>query len=218
MTQASMSTALVSLAVSLAGAAAFALVTQGFTALTAETARRAAVLRSPVAIPELQGTDQTGRVHGMLADPEHTGPFPRVTIVDFVYTRCETLCSAMGSSYEQLQAEVRARHLEGKVRLLTVSFDPLHDTSTTLVQYAQRVHADPEIWTLMCPTRPEQLPRALAAFGVVVVRAPMGQLLHNSAFHVLDTRGQLVRIVDAGNPLGALDAAVSISGTSESLT
>jgi protein SCO1 len=204
-------TAFATLAVVITAVAAFALVTDGFTVLTTEAARRAFVLRSPIAVPDLQGTDQIGRVHGMLADPEHAGSVPRVTIVEFVYTRCETICSAQASSYQQLQHEIRARHLQGKVRLLTVSFDPSHDTPVTLAKYAQRMHADPSIWTLISPTRSEQVQRALAAFGVVVIPAPLGQFQHNAAFHVLDGRGWLVRIVDADNPLGALDAAVSLS-------
>lgn len=162
-------------------------------------------------VPELQGTDQSGRVYDMLSDPGHDGPVPRVTIVDFVYTRCETLCGAQASTYARLQVELRARHLDGKVRLLTVSFDPSHDTPRTLAQYAQRMHADPAVWTLMSPNRPEQLTRALAAFGVVVVPAPLGQLQHNAALHVVDTRGRLAHIVDVNDPLGALDAAVSLS-------
>jgi protein SCO1 len=211
-------TALATVAVALAGAVAFAQLTHGFTALTTETARRAAVELAPVTVPDLIGKDHLGRARELLADLDHAGRVPRVTIVDFIYTRCESLCSALGSTYQQLQADIRARGLQDKVRLLTVSFDPLHDTPAMLAQYALRMHADPGIWTLMSPTRPEQLAHVLTAFGVVVVPVPPDQLQHNAAFHVIDTRGRLVRIVDVDDPQAALDEALSIGRIRESLT
>lgn len=206
-------TVLATVTVALAGVAAFAQLTHGFNALTAETARRDAVERAPVDVPELPGTDQFGRVHGLLTDLDRADQAPRVTIVDFIYTRCESVCSALGSAFQQLQAEIQIRHVEDKVRLLTVSFDPTHDTPETMVAYARRMHADPAIWTMMSPTRPEQLPRALAAFGIVVVPAPPDQLQHNAAFHVVDAQGRLVRIVDLNDPQSALDEALSIGRT-----
>jgi protein SCO1/2 len=79
-----------------------------------------------------------------------------------------------------------------------------------LRRYAVRVHADPAVWTFMRPQHAEQLPGLLATFGVVVVEAPMEQFQHNAAFHVLDANGRLARIVDPDDPLGALDAALSL--------
>jgi protein SCO1/2 len=201
-------TALATFAVALAGTVAFAQLTHGFTALTSETARRDAVAAVPIEVPVLTGIDQAGRRHALFADIEPVRATPRVTIVDFIYTRCVGVCSALDGSYQQLQAAIQARHLEDWVRLVTVSFDPLHDTPATLAQYAQQMHADPRVWTLMSPQHAEQLPGLLASFGIVVVPAPLDQFQHNAAFHVLDAQGRLARIVDLDDPQGALDAAL----------
>jgi protein SCO1/2 len=206
-------TALATGLVSLAGFAAFAWLTHGFAAVTSETARRQAVAASPIAVPSLQGTDQDGRSRPLFADLGRFGP-ARVTIVDFVYTRCASVCRVLGDDDERLQASILSRHLENRVRLLTVSFDPAHDTSAVLHRYAVRMRADPAVWTLMRPLHAEQLPRLLAAFGVVVVKAPMEQFQHNAAFHVLDANGRLARIVDPDDVSGALDAALSLAPAS----
>ena len=203
-------TAIATSVIALSGVLAFAQLTHGFSALTSETARRDAVAAVPIEVPVLTGIDQAGRRHALFDDIDQAGSTRRVTIVDFIYTRCVGVCSALGGSYQQLQAAIQARHLEDRVRLVTVSFDPRHDTPSTLARYALQMHADPRIWTLMSPQHAEQLPGLLGSFGIVVVPAPFDQFQHNAAFHVLDGRGRLARIVDIDDAQGALDAALSL--------
>jgi protein SCO1/2 len=191
-----------------AGIASLGAVTNGFSAVTSEGARRAEVARRPMAIPEFQAVDQTGRIHGLFADARPGQA--RAAIVVFIYTRCVDVCSATGSALEQLQKQIQERHLEDRVRLVAVSFDPVHDTPAALARYARQRHADPAVWTIASPLHPEQLPGLLGAFGVVVVATPAGGFEHNAAFQVLDTRGRLARIVGAGSPDRALAQALSL--------
>jgi protein SCO1 len=131
----------------------------------------------------------------------------RAVIVDFIFTRCTSVCSALGNSYQQLQADIQEEHLEKEVRLVTVSFDPEHDTPAIIADYARRLSANPETWTLLTPIDSKALRRALEVFGVVRVPAPGGQFIHNAAFNVIDRHGRLARIVDIGQPRKALAAA-----------
>jgi protein SCO1 len=190
------------LAIAAVGVLAFACLTHGFTALTSETARRQAVAAEPIAVPELWGIDQTGKRRALLDKVDH-----RTVIVDFIFTRCTSVCSALGNSYQQLQADILEKHLEKEVRLVTVSFDPEHDTPAIIADYGRRFRANPESWTILTPIDSEALRRALEAFGVVRVPAPDGQFIHNAAFNVIDRRGRLARIVDIGEPRKALAAA-----------
>ena len=204
-------TALATVLVASAGVWAFAILTHGFTSLTAESARRAAVASVPVTVPRLQGVDQNGDVRDLFADPAATARAPRVAIVDFIYTQCNGVCSALGSIYQQLQSKIRERGLEDEVRLISVGFDPSRDTPAALAQYAARMHADSRLWTVTAPLRPAQLPSLLSTFGIVVVPADVpGQFQHNAAFHVLDADGRLARIVDADDPVAALEEAIAI--------
>jgi protein SCO1/2 len=190
------------LAIVVLGALAFARLTHGFTVLTAEAARRQSVAAAPIAVPDLWGIDQKGRRRPLL-DKEDD----RAVIVDFIFTRCTSVCSALGSSYQQLQDDIQEQHLENEVRLVTVSFDPEHDTPDIIADYGRRLRANPEIWTILAPIDSEALRRSLEVFGVVRVSAPDGQFIHNAAFHVIDRRGRLARIVDIGQPRKALAAA-----------
>jgi protein SCO1/2 len=202
-------TLIATLLVLTAGVLAFSGLTRGFTVLTAESARRQSVAAAPIRIPELIGIDQQGARRVAFETDER-----RVLIVDFIYTRCTSLCSALGSSYQQLQSAIEAQHLEHAVRLVTVSFDPGHDTRAVIQEYGARLGAKPDLWTILTPLDPDALRRSLDAFGVVAIPAPQGQFVHNAAFHVIDRHGRLARIIDITQPEAALSAARQIYGAS----
>jgi protein SCO1/2 len=189
-------------AIVLTGILALGRLTHGFTVLTAEAARRQAVAAAPSAVPDLWGIDQTGKQRAFLDKVDR-----RTVIVDFIFTRCTSVCSALGASYQELQAEIQEKHLENEVRLVTVSFDPEHDTPAIVADYAGRFRADPQTWTILSPIDLEALRRTLEVFGVVKIAAPDGQFIHNAAFHIIDRHGRLARIVDIEQPRKALAVA-----------
>ncbi len=196
--------------VALAGGAALAAVTQGCTVLSSEAARRASIAQAARPLPALLAVDQFGRARDFRVDPQAASP-ARVTIVDFIYTRCETVCSVLGSRFQQLQATLLERHLQSRVRLLTLSFDPAHDTPEALARYAKRMHADPRLWTLSRPLRAAELAPLLDGFGIVVLPVPPDQFVHNAALHVIDTQGRLAAIADFDDPEGALAQALALA-------
>jgi protein SCO1/2 len=198
-------TLIATFAVLLLGICALAGLTHGFSALTAETARRYAVAARPIEIPELAGVDQLGR-HQAMAGAADT----RVTIVDFIFTRCTSICLALGDSYQQLQSQILAAHLEQRIRLVTVSFDPAHDTPAVIADYADRMRVNPAVWTVLTPGDLAQLRAAMSSFGVIAKPADLGQYVHNAAFNIIDLHGRLARIVPIDQPGLALDAAREI--------
>lgn len=197
-----MRTLLALLCVALAGGSALVLTTDGLRAFTSEDARRLEVSEAPVQLPVLEVLGADGRPVS-LSDPD------RVTLLDFVYTRCETVCRALGSEFQQLQTEIRARGLQDRVRLLSISFDPEHDTSSELAAYARHQRADGAVWQFAVLANAADLPRLLGNFGIVVIPDGLGGFEHNAAIHVVDRRGRLVRIMDITNPAAALAEAVA---------
>lgn len=179
--------------------------TDGFAVLTSDRARARRVQRTPVVVPVVPVRDHRGEVHAVLHD---TVSRPRAAIVDFVYTRCLTVCGALGGTYQALQHAIVARGLHDKVRLLTVSFDVARDDPTSLALYARMQRAEPRIWSLATPVDSIGRERLLRTFGVQVVPDGVGGWVHNAALHVVDPTGRLVRIVDIGDLEGALALAV----------
>jgi protein SCO1 len=199
-------TAALTLGLALLGGWSASSLTEGFRVWTAEGARRLAVIERPIATPRavLEGPGITGRdLREVLADTGH------ITIAGFVYTRCTTVCSALGSGFQQLQRTIATNPLDG-VRLLSISFDPDHDDAAQLQQYALRWGADPAHWRFATVPNGDDLQRLLRAFQVVVVPDGRGGFEHNAALLVIDERARLVRIFDVDELDTALAYARSI--------
>ena len=203
-------TALVSLVgIGIAAASAFSL-TEGFEVWTAEGARRLAVIERPVAAPRvmLAGPGWNGHSLPEVLHGEGKGD-GRVTVVNFVYTRCPSVCLALGSSFQQMQTALAATASDD-VHLLSISFDPAHDGDAQLAQYALQWHADPRHWRFATVPDTQQLQRLLDAFQVTLIADGHGGYEHNAALMVIDAQGRLVRIFDADEPEAALAFARSL--------
>lgn len=201
--------------------AAGAWLTHDFQIWTAEGARRLEVALAPVPAPAtpLHGPDMADTSLPLLLS-EGGG----VTIVDFVYTRCQTVCLALGSTFQQLQANIQegqrtppasAKSVKGPagVKLLSVGFDPAHDNPAALAAYAGRLQADPHIWRFATARDETGLRLLLERFQVVVIPDGMGGFEHNAALLVVDGRGRLVRIFDYTDMDTALAWAQHLAAT-----
>lgn len=176
------------------GGAVLTVATDGFHAFTSETARRLAVQRDPPPVPTVLLETQSG---ARLDLAELRG---RWVLVDFVYTRCLTWCLALGGEFAQLQDQLAAPLADGRLVLLSISFDPVHDTPAELAAYQQRFRGRGHGWIVARPTSEDGLRQLLRTFGVTVVPDGMGGYVHNAAIQVVDPQGRLVLILDAGNP------------------
>jgi len=200
-------TALSTLALALLGWWSAAWITKDFHAWTAEGARRLIVIEQPVAVPKVALAGP-----GLVDADLYTwlNGAGRATIVDFVYTRCPTVCTTLGSGFQQLQHALATETTDG-VKLLSISFDPAHDDASSLQRYATQWRADPNRWAIATVRDADQLQGLLTAFQVVVIDDGRGGYEHNAALLVLDGRGRLVRIFDDAEFELALNYARSIA-------
>ncbi len=118
--------------------------------------------------------------------------------VTFIYTRCPLpqFCPLLDRRFAEAQALIAADPaLRGRVRLLSVSFDPAADQPPQLRAHAKKLGADPAVWRFA--TAPEDVvDRFAAEFGVNVIREKDGTITHNLRTAVIDTRGRVASILD----------------------
>ncbi len=176
----------------LAGVVVMAALTDGFTAFTTESARRVRVHGNPPQMPAVALETQTGQRID-LADLRG-----RWLVVDFIYTRCLTVCLALGSEFAQLQDRLAAPLAAGDLLLLSVSFDPQHDTPERLAAYLQRYGDHGPGWIAARPVSVDDLRRITQAFGIIVIADGLGGYEHNAALQLVDPHGRLVDILDPG--------------------
>jgi len=190
----------------LAGLAVVFIATDRGRAFTTEESRRTEVARESRPIPDLLVLDAAGNIAGLR---QRLAADDRVWIIDFIYTRCRSVCSSLGSVYQQLQRRILERGLQGQVGLLSVSFDPANDDALALQDYAARMRLNPVVWAVVSLASPDDRRRLLDSFGIMVVPAPLGEFEHNAALHIVDARLRLVRIMDYDAMDQALDAALA---------
>ena len=189
-------TALASALVVLLSHAATQWLTHDYQVWTAEGARRLEIALHPVAAPRIAMDGpgmQRQTLDALLADGRS------VTIVDFMYTRCVTVCAALGGVFQQLQSAIvdgAAADGTAPLRLLSISFDPRHDEPAVLHVYAAGLRADPRIWRFARVAEAGHAQQLLERYQVVVIPDGLGGYEHNAALLVVDPAGRLVRVFD----------------------
>lgn len=190
-------TLLLSLVLLAAGSAVLAGATDGFRAFTTETARRISVREQPPVLPPLPLQTAAG---GRTSFADLRG---RWLLVEFIYTRCLTYCSAQGGEFARLQRWLAGPIAADQVALLSVSFDPARDDPAALAGY-QRRHGDKGVgWIAARPVARADLAALMNVFGVVAVPDGLGGFVHNAAIAVVDPGGRLVEILDWDDTQGA---------------
>ena len=158
-------------------------------ALTTEALRQVELNESPKKIPSLVVVDSTNQeLELSQLSRDH-----RVLIVDFVYTRCQTVCLSLGSVFQVLQTKIVELGLENKIGLVSISFDPKNDDAQALQRYENRLQMQSNVWRSYSLKNPSDRQSLLDAFGIMVIPAPLDEFEHNAALHIV--RGEyLLRI------------------------
>ena len=94
----------------------------------------------PLPLSDVLLVDQDGKTFSLSS---YKG---RPVLVDFMYTRCPTLCGVLGDDFHDVLQLMSGAGAGAPIDLLSISFDPAYDTPTVLRKYAQGEKADPGIW------------------------------------------------------------------------
>lgn len=108
------------------------------------------------AIPDVMLTDQTGQVvslRSLLDSPEPV-------LLNFIFTSCTAICPVMSGTFAQVQRDLGPD--AAKVRMVSISIDPEHDTPAELIRYAKRFDAGPQ-WSFLTG-RPNDIVAVQRAF------------------------------------------------------
>jgi protein SCO1/2 len=118
--------------------------------------------------------------------------------VSFIYTRCPLpqFCPLIDRRYGEVQKlAANDAALAGRVKLVSISFDPAFDRAEVLRAHAVKVGADPKVWRFATADA-AIVDRLAAEFGVNVIREKDGTITHNLRTVVIDPSGRVVSIVD----------------------
>ena len=146
-------------------------------------------LRAGDPMPAFELTDQVG--NALTLDTFRGRPF----VLTFFFTRCPVpnFCPLMTRNFATLQIEIKAGTGPlAETRLLSISFDPEHDTPAVLQEQAQHENADPVRWSFATGT-PTQIKELTGRFSVLV-QPETGTVSHSLAIALIDADGRVVEI------------------------
>jgi len=186
------------------GITALAFETDGFRVVTSAGARQLSVERAPPTLPDARLVDQNGMPFTLSA---YRG---RAVLVDFIYTRCPTICGLLGDDLAHVLRLVEAKRSSEPIDLLSISFDPRNDDRKALRLYGERFGAEAPRWRIAAPIDAQELAGLLQSFGVIVIADGIGGFIHNDAVYVVDARGRLARILDPDAPAQLVAATLQV--------
>ena len=128
----------------------------------------------------------------------------KITLLTFFYTYCADPlgCPFAHTTLAQLRDRVQGdRMLSGRVRFVSVSLDPTHDTPAAIADYGQEFTSDPKFdWRFLTARRVPELLPVLDDFGqdVSVEKDESGRatrtLHHMLKMFLIDARGEVREI------------------------
>jgi protein SCO1/2 len=143
-------------------------------------------------VPDFSFTNQSGKRISL----KHYGG--KVLLVTFIYTRCPfpDFCPRMSGNFAEIYKQLGTNPALAGTQLLSISFDPEHDTPRVLRDYGFSVaHTrGPALftrWEFAVPSAAD-LPK-IAAFFALTVNSEGGLITHNLSTAVIGPDGKIVK-------------------------
>jgi protein SCO1/2 len=142
-------------------------------------------------VPDFAFTDQSGK---RISLKQYRG---KTLLVTFIYTRCPfpDFCPRMSSNFAEIDKQLATNPALAKTHLISISFDPEHDTPKVLRDYAFSVAHTHETqlfnrWEFAVPSAAD-LPK-IADFFALTVKPEGGMITHNLSTAVIGPNGKIV--------------------------
>ena len=131
-----------------------------------------------------------------------------VSIVSFIFTRCDTICPVITMKMARIQE--KTFDVGKDVKLLSFSVDPVYDTPPRLTDYAKKYGADPERWRFVTGPYDPVYKLIEGPFMTSMMRVedrPSGvpDIKHGGYFLLVDSKLQVRGVYDS-DLLNQLDA------------
>ncbi|MGE0869127.1 MAG: SCO family protein [Kofleriaceae bacterium] len=125
-----------------------------------------------------------------------------VTIVNFIFTRCDSICPLTSGRMEKIQDKTAVAGSE--IKMVSFTVDPAYDTPARMAEFAKRYHADPTRWRFVTGSAGDLKPLVEGAFwnsmdhdGTTASGAP--SIAHNGHFLLVDANRRIRGTYDSAD-------------------
>lgn len=121
-------------------------------------------------------------------------------VVTFIAAHCTEACPLVNAQFAQAARRFAQAHV--RVRLLTITLDPEHDSLRDMHEIAQRFGADARTWIVAGGAKSD-VHSIMSAFGVTAERGRKGYAdVHTTFVYFIDDKGNLRKTILASTALG----------------
>ncbi len=137
-----------------------------------------------------------------------------VWVANVIFSRCPTQCHRLSQQMSRLQ---NALSQSGRVRLVSLTADPVFDTTRVLESYAKRYGADPDLWWFLTGDKSELYRLAIKDLGFTVMEnsSPEPKLedlfIHSAFFAIVDASGRLRAVVHGEKAGAEFDVSAAVN-------
>lgn len=128
----------------------------------------------------------------------------KITVMAFIYTRCGDVCpQATMLLHELYGIASEDRTLRDDLQLITISFDPEHDTPEVMALYAEALARESAGWRFLTTSGTDALRPILDAYDQPIgpksdPEDPLGPLAHQLRIFLIDAKGEVRNIYSVG--------------------
>jgi protein SCO1/2 len=124
----------------------------------------------------------------------------KVTVVDFFFSTCPTICVDMASNMRLVQ-ETFAKEEKRDLQILSFTVDPETDSVAQLFKYAQDNEINSNLWLLLTGSKKELYDLARYGFMITATQGDGGpdDFIHDNKFVVIDKEGRIRGYYDGTN-------------------
>ena len=123
----------------------------------------------------------------------------KVWIANFIFTRCPDMCPMLSAAMAKLQQDLTREPLWDRVRLVSFSVEPDHDSPAVLLDYAEKLGAGSH-WAFLTGSREEIWQLSQEGFKLPTAESPPdagNPILHSNKFVLSDAEGRIRGYYDA---------------------
>src|SRR5690554_4194340 len=114
----------------------------------------------------------------------------KITIVDFFFTSCPSICPIMSNEMERVQDAFRK---EDNVQIYSITIDPDYDTPDQLAEYSLKYNASPDKWHFLNGPKEQTYDLVRCGFALPIVDGHDNpdDFVHSDKFILVDGQGRI---------------------------
>lgn len=130
-------------------------------------------------LPEFRFIDQTNTMFGK------SDLLGKISVVDFIFTRCKGPCPIMAINMGQLYREYAT---DNRIQFVSISVEPSHDTPEVLTLYANAQSVNDTRWKFLNASIEQVIELSVTGFKLAADDLPAA---HSTRFVLVDTLAQI---------------------------